>query len=87
MARSFQALVQQSLVYFPKTEWADSLIGQLCKFPAGKYDDGVDACSLFGRYIDRAWKANRPERKEKPLKISDRPVLRMADFHEDEIYG
>ena len=29
--------------------WKSELIGQLTRFPAGKYDDGVDVCSLIGR--------------------------------------
>jgi len=29
--------------------WKAELLGQLTRFPAGKYDDGVDVCSLIGR--------------------------------------
>jgi hypothetical protein len=27
-------------------------MGQLTRFPAGKYDDGVDVCSLIGRGLE-----------------------------------
>ena len=29
--------------------WKAELLGQLTRFPAGKFDDGVDVCSLIGR--------------------------------------
>lgn len=50
-ARSFQALAANGQVYLPKTQWADELIEQLVRFPAGKHDDGVDVCSLMGRAV------------------------------------
>jgi predicted phage terminase large subunit-like protein len=49
-ARSFQALASMNKVMVPiEAPWKSELIGQLTRFPAGKYDDGVDVCSLFGR--------------------------------------
>jgi hypothetical protein len=40
-------------VYLPEqAAWKADLIGQLTRFPAGKYDDGVDTCSLIGRGIE-----------------------------------
>lgn len=57
MARSFQALCSVGKVHFPRTEWAERVIDQLLRFPAGRYDDAVDACSLFGRFIDKTWSA------------------------------
>ena len=50
-ARSFQALAANGQVSLPNTPWADELLNQLVGFPAGKYDDGVDVCSLIGRAI------------------------------------
>ncbi len=50
-ARSFQALAANGQVHVPNTPWADELVNQLVGFPAGKYDDGVDVCSLIGRAI------------------------------------
>jgi predicted phage terminase large subunit-like protein len=49
-ARSFQALASMNKVTVPiEASWKSELIGQLTRFPAGKYDDGVDVCSLIGR--------------------------------------
>lgn len=86
MARSFQALVQQNRVHLPKKEWADTLINQLTKFPAGRWDDGVDACSLFGRFIDQTWKAQKPKKPEKAVKVSGMREIKIADFHEEPLY-
>lgn len=51
-ARAFQALAANGQVHLPHEKWADELIQQLIGFPAAKYDDGVDVCSLIGRAID-----------------------------------
>lgn len=49
-ARSFQALASMGKVFLPKrASWKADLMNQLLRFPAGKYDDGVDVCGLFGR--------------------------------------
>jgi predicted phage terminase large subunit-like protein len=49
-ARSFQALASMGKVFMPQNaRWKAELVGQLTRFPAGKYDDGVDVCSLIGR--------------------------------------
>ncbi|MEN8171411.1 MAG: phage terminase large subunit [Chloroflexota bacterium] len=67
-ARSFQAMAKLGMVYIPSCEWGDELIRQLCKFPAGAFDDKVDVCGLMGRLIDKVWDANPPEEeKEKPV--------------------
>lgn len=54
-ARAFQAMCAQGQVQFPDTEWAERVIDQLLRFPAGKFDDAVDTCGLFGRHVDKAW--------------------------------
>ena len=49
-ARSFQALASMNKIFIPAAAaWKSELIGQLTRFPAGKYDDAVDVCSLIGR--------------------------------------
>jgi predicted phage terminase large subunit-like protein len=50
-ARSFQALASMGKVFLPAAPlpWKSELLGQLTRFPAGRYDDGVDVCSLLGR--------------------------------------
>lgn len=54
-ARAFQALASQGKVHIPNTPWGEELITQLLKFPAGKYDDKVDVCGLFGRLLDQTF--------------------------------
>ena len=49
-ARSFQALASMNKMMVPvEAPWKAELLGQLTRFPAGKFDDGVDVCSLIGR--------------------------------------
>lgn len=80
MARTFQALMENGRIHWPHTDWADRVIDQLLKFPAGRYDDAVDACSLFGRHIDKVWGASpAPKNKPDPAEAMAAP-LRVADF-------
>ena len=52
-ARSIQAKASMGKVFLPKTApWKAELLSQLMRFPAGKYDDGVDVMSLFGRGLE-----------------------------------
>jgi len=67
MARPFQAISSMGRVHFPNTPWAERVIDQLLRFPTGKYDDAVDVCSLFGRFIDRTWKALPKPKREVTL--------------------
>jgi len=74
--RAFQAIASQRQVRFPRTQWAQRIIDQLTKFPAGRYDDAVDTCSLFGRFIASTWAAVEPKAPkvfewDAPLKMSD----------------
>ncbi len=66
-ARGFQALASQGKVWVPRCEWGDELIDQLIAFPAGKYDDKVDVCGLFGRILDQAYgpRSIPPDEKRK----------------------
>jgi predicted phage terminase large subunit-like protein len=72
-ARSFQALAANGQVALPKTQWADDLIDQLTRFPAGKYDDGVDVCSLIGRAVHEMHPAllTGPVKKKRPADLWD----------------
>lgn len=76
-ARAFQALAAAGRIRFPRTEWADRVINQLCKFPAGKFDDCVDTCGLFGRFIASTWAAVEPKTSTPPN--FDAPLV-IADF-------
>lgn len=80
MGRSFQALTQQNRIYFPRKDWAESLISQLVKFPGGKHDDGADTCALFGRRINKVWAAKKPEVKRKSTVVKGTQELTMADL-------
>lgn len=72
-ARPFQARAAMGKVYLPKnSHFISDLMSQLMRFPAGKYDDGVDVCSLIGRGLQFA---RSPEiRKEvvKPVRLPSR---------------
>ena len=51
--RPFQALASMGKIYLPEqASWKADLVGQLTRFPAGKFDDAVDVCSLIGRGIE-----------------------------------
>jgi predicted phage terminase large subunit-like protein len=53
--RPFQARAAMGNVYIPDhAPWKPELMSQLMRFPAGKYDDGVDVCSLIGRGLEHA---------------------------------
>jgi len=53
MASGFRAKASMGDTHFPKVEWAERVIDQLCAFPAGRYDDCVDVCALLGLGIDQ----------------------------------
>jgi len=69
-ARAFQALAANGKVAFPKAPWANDVIDQLVRFPAGKHDDAVDACSLIGRAVSDTTSA--VNRLAAPAKAVDR---------------
>lgn len=81
-ARSFQAMCRQGRVRFPRTQWAERVIDQLCQFPGGKFDDAVDCCSLFGRHIASTWAAVRPELPKTKLIDQWNAPLKISDFLE-----
>lgn len=65
-SRSFQALSQQGVIRLPENlRDGQIILDQLVKFPAGRHDDCVDACSEFGRAITKAWEAKAPTPKDK----------------------
>jgi predicted phage terminase large subunit-like protein len=66
-ARTFQALVNSGIIYLPKNEqWAEDLVNQLVRFPAGKFDDKVDVCTGFARMINKVWAGRGDTQKDKP---------------------
>lgn len=66
MAQSFRARAAMGKVYIPYGPWGDRLINQLCTFPAGKNDDGVDVCALIGMALDGIISATPPLEETKP---------------------
>lgn len=70
-ALGFAAMASNGLVSFPKTEWADRVINQLCGFTgeAGRKDDAVDVCSLLARGLDSIHNA-APEGKAKKSPVT-----------------
>jgi len=61
-ARSIQARWSMGKVFLPMVApWKADLVGQMLKFPGGKYDDGVDVMSLFGRGLEFV---KTPKKKE-----------------------
>ncbi len=82
-ARSFQAMAAFGRVHFPYHHvWAERIIDQLLKFPDGRLDDGVDACSLMGRYMDKAHDATKIRKKldNDGILNDGSPILRIRDF-------
>lgn len=75
-ARAFQGLASMGKVFLPKKRvWAEDLLRQLMRFPAGKYDDKVDTCALIGRAINQTWAASQERQlKQKPSMFA-RPTL------------
>jgi hypothetical protein len=80
-ARPFQAIAAQGLVYFPVNPQAEAVTDQLLRFPAGRYDDKVDACSLFGRFIDQTWSKQPPKPRDEGINLNT-VTLKVSDFYE-----
>lgn len=72
-ARAIQARCAMGKVYLPKVAgWKADLMGQLMRFPAGKYDDGVDVMSLIGRGLEFA----KTPVFAKPQQVTEAPMRR-----------
>lgn len=72
-ARAIQARASMGKVYLPKhAPWKADLMAQLMKFPGGKYDDGVDVMSLFGRGLEFARAPKMPAKTEQPAQVIHR---------------
>jgi predicted phage terminase large subunit-like protein len=66
--RGFAARVSAGTVSVKEGAFGDALIEQLIAFPAGRFDDMVDCCSLIGRALDVLMDAEPAKvGKEKPL--------------------
>lgn len=68
--QSFHARVTSGTVHVPiRRPWAEDLIDQLVRFPAGRWDDKCDVCGLLGRGIDLMFDARIMTQDTKPLLI------------------
>jgi len=70
-ARAIQARCAMGKVYLPKSApWKADLFSQLMRFPAGKYDDGVDVLSLIGRGLEFANAPKLPQQNTNGVHIN-----------------
>lgn len=79
-ARPLQAFMANGRFHFPSTDWAERVQDQMLRFPDGKYDDAVDACSLFGRHMDKVWGAIPARAPEPDVGALMNAPLRIADY-------
>jgi predicted phage terminase large subunit-like protein len=60
--QAIRGRVAMGKVYLPKrAPWAPTLMDELLRFPAGKFDDQVDGLSLVGRMLDEMVPGTRPK--------------------------
>jgi predicted phage terminase large subunit-like protein len=60
-AQAFRGKCSMGHIHFPEnSNWAERVIAQLVSFPAGKFDDAVDVCSLLGLALDQLQKPSKP---------------------------
>ena len=67
--QAFHAIAAANAVHFPMCKWAEDVVEQLIKFPAGRWDDKADCCGLIGRGMDKMFNAVVPSETVKPLLI------------------
>ncbi len=68
--QAFHARCTALTVHFPvRRKWADRVIEQLIKFPAGRWDDGADVCGLIGRAVDEMYEPQLPEVVKRPILV------------------
>lgn len=68
--QAFHARATAGTVHIPiKRKWAEDLIDQLVKFPAGRWDDKADVCGLIGRGVDKMQDARILSVEPKPTLV------------------
>lgn len=83
-ARTFQALASSGLIYLPIGEqWAEDLVNQLVSFPAGVFDDKVDACTNFARMINKVWASGPSANKDTTQPDRYDKAFDRDDYSED----
>ena len=66
-AQSIRGKMALHGLYVPNEPWRNALISELLSFPAGKFDDQVDALGLVGQLLDRMTPGDKvtvPQRKK-----------------------
>ena len=64
-AQPIRGRMAMGKVYVPaRAPWATNFVQELLRFPAGKYDDQVDAFALIGRMLDELVPGTKPKKAE-----------------------
>lgn len=67
-AQSIRGRFAQGKVLLPRGNiWADAIVNEMLRFPAGKHDDTIDSLSLLGRVLDRMSRGDRPKPPPSPI--------------------
>jgi predicted phage terminase large subunit-like protein len=70
-AQSIRGRMALEGLYVPvNADWYPSLRSELLSFPAGKYDDQVDALGLIGQLLDYMLAGQKPKKPEQPKDVS-----------------
>lgn len=79
-AQSIRGRMALEGLYVPvNADWYPALRSELLSFPAGKYDDQVDALGLVGQLLDYMLAGQHPKKPEKPSDLSGyRPARTTA---------
>ena len=68
--QAFHSMATAHAIHFPvKRKWADRVIEQLVKFPAGRWDDAADVCGLIGRGVDKMFDPQVAKSDTPPLLV------------------
>lgn len=68
--QAFHARATAGTVHIPvKRRWAEDLIEQLVKFPAGRWDDKADVAGLIGRGVDQMQDARVLSETARPILV------------------
>lgn len=79
--RGFAARVSAGTVHVKEGAFGDALIDQLIAFPAGRFDDLVDCCSLIGRALDVLMDGE--DTADEP---DDEPITPFSRRHIESLY-
>lgn len=78
-ARAIQARMSMGKVFLPRgRQWAQELVSELLRFPAGAHDDQVDVLSLFGRMLSEMVSGSVRKMPEKPRGYTFEDLERAA---------